>query len=81
MTEDITKKRMKLMVSGGRFYCVTPNRLYKGLKSKTFKDIDDLLQYAMGLNNQYVTSISNSIFKYIKETKHPILTKKNFSFC
>ena len=81
MTEDITKKRMKLFKSAGRYYCTIPNKIYKGVKSKTFKDIDDCLEYAMCLPNMYIMSISDSILHYIRTNKHPILTKKNFSFC
>ena len=72
---------MKLFKSAGRYYCITPNRIYNGVVSKTFKNIDDCLEYAMNLPNMYVISISDSIFKYIKDTNHSILTRKDFNFC
>ena len=72
---------MKLFKSADRYCCTVPRKTTKGVKSKTFINIDDCLEYAMGLPNMYIMSISDSIFKYIKDTNHSILTRKDFNFC
>ena len=69
---------MKLFKSADRYYCTIPSKINKGVKSKTFKDIDDCLEYAMCLPNM---SISDSILHYIRTNKHPILTRKDFCMC
>jgi hypothetical protein len=50
-------------------------------KNKIFHNIDELLTYAISLNNDnYIISISSEIYDHIKKTNHDILKYKNFMF-
>jgi hypothetical protein len=61
--------------------CSQPISHTSSKKKKNFHTLDELLAYAISLNNDnYILSISPEIHDHIKKTNHDILRCKSFIF-
>lgn len=58
-----------------------PQHSMKGCSNKVFKNIEDLLEFAIEKkDDRYIISISHEILDYIKKNNHRILQLKNWMF-
>lgn len=73
---------MKLHIMRGKntvYNCIYYTGASANPKSKCFRTIDELLNFARGIS-EMITSCCPEIFDYVKRTKHPIYYGKSWEF-
>jgi len=55
-------------------------RTLSGISCKSFKNIDDAIDFAWQHNDMFMGNVDIQFIDRIKETRHPILTQKRWDF-